>query len=321
MWIGVACGLAAGALWGMVFIVPVLLAAFSPLELAVGRYVAYGLIALAMAAPRLVPLLRKLDRSDLAAMVRQALAGNIVYYVFLALGVKLAGVPATSLIVGMLPVSVTLLGRNDHGAASLKDLAVPLLMIGGAVLCMNADVFMHAGPGAGSATVAGKVLGIVCATAALACWTYYALDNARFLKRNHHFTGAEWSMLYGLASGAIALVIGVVALALFGDQVTGAAAAASGRDWGRYVIVNVLLALGASVIGNHLWNVASRRVPVTLCGTLILSETLFAFLYGFIYQHRMPRALEALAIVLMVAGTIWSVRAHDAPAQPSPAAP
>jgi drug/metabolite transporter (DMT)-like permease len=309
MWSGIACGVAAGALWGMVFIVPVLLPAFSPVELAVGRYIAYGAIALGMAAPQLGRLLRKLDSSDLKAMVRQALTGNIVYYIFLALGVKLAGVPATSLIVGMLPVSVILLGRNDHGAARLRDMALPLLLIGGAVLCMNADVFSASASGGTSA--AGKGLGIACAAGALACWTYYALDNARFLKRNQHFTGAEWSMLYGLSSGAIALLIGAVAFVFVGGQITGAAGAASGRDWGHFAVVNLLLALGASVIGNHLWNVASRRVPVTLCGTLILSETMFAFLYGFIYQGRMPRMLEALAMVLMVGGTIWSVRAHD----------
>jgi len=312
MWTGVVCGLAAGALWGMVFIVPELLSAFSPLELAVGRYVAYGAIALGMVAPRLTHLLRRLDAADYFAMLRQALAGNLVYYVFLALGVKLAGVPATSLIVGMLPVSVTLLGRNDHGAARLKDLAIPLLLIGAAVLCMNADVFGAAGAGQGS--VGARLLGVVCAGGALACWTYYALDNARFLKQNHHVSGAEWSMLYGLSSGVLALMIGAVALAFFHADVLGAGAVASGRDWSRFALVNLLLALGASVIGNHLWNVASRRVPVTLCGTLILSETMFAFLYGFIYQQRMPRLLELLAIGLMLGGTVWSVRVHDEPA-------
>jgi drug/metabolite transporter (DMT)-like permease len=289
----------------MVFIVPEMLSAFSPLELAVGRYIAYGALALGMALPQLSRLLGKLDRADLAAMLRQALAGNIIYYMLLALGVKLAGVPATSLIIGMLPVSVTLLGRNDHGAASLRALAIPLTLIAAAVLCMNADVFSAAQTGRGS--VAARLGGIACAAGALACWSWYALDNARFLKQNHHFSGAEWSMLYGLASGVLALLVGAGAVAVDG------AIAAPGRDWGRFALVNLLLALGASVVGNYLWNVASRRVPVTLCGTLILSETMFAFLYGFVYQHRMPRPLEALAMVLMVAGTVWSVRVHEMP--------
>lgn len=318
MWTGVMSGLAAGALWGMVFLVPELLPAFSPLELAVGRYVAYGAIALGIALPQLKRLFSKLDASDYAAMFRQALSGNIIYYMFLAVGVTNAGVSATSLIVGMLPVSVTLLGRNDHGAARLKDLSIPLMMIGAAVLCMNVDVFGAAQ--AGGATSAEKALGIACAVGALACWTYYALDNARYLKRNDHISGAEWSLLYGISSGAIALVIGA---AWYGVKYVvadpAAAVAGEGRNWTYFIIANTLLALGASVIGNHLWNIASRRVPVTLCGTLILSETLFAFLYGFIYQHRMPRPFELLAITLMIAGTIWSVRVHDTDPTPVPA--
>lgn len=311
MWIGILCGLAAGAAWGMVFIVPELLPAFTSLELAVGRYIAYGAIAFGLAAPQLGKLFAKLKGEHYVAMVRQALSGNIIYYLFLAVGVKLAGVPATSLIVGMLPISVTLFGRNDQGAAPLRVLAWPLAIVGAAVIAMNADVFMHAKEQGGDPFV--TFLGVLCATGALFCWTYYALDNARFLKRHAEFSGAEWSQLYGLSSGVIALVIGIVAFVLYGDQVTGSAGAASGRDWTKFAIYNFLLALGASVIGNHLWNVASRRVPLTLCGTLILSETLFAFLYGFIYQQRLPRPLEIVAIVLMIAGTAWSVQVHHDP--------
>jgi drug/metabolite transporter (DMT)-like permease len=291
----------------MVFIVPELLPAFSSLELAVGRYIAYGAIAFGLAAPQLGRLFGKLTGAHYVAMVRQAMSGNIIYYLFLAVGVKLAGVPATSLIVGMLPISVTLFGRNDQGAAPLRALAWPLAMVGAAVIAMNADVFMHAKEQGGDPFV--TFLGVLCATGALFCWTYYALDNARFLKKHPEFSGA-------LSSGVISLVIAVVAFVLYGDQVTGAAGVASGRDWTKFVIANFLLALGASVIGNHLWNVASRRVPLTLCGTLILSETLFAFLYGFIYQQRLPRPLEVLAIVLMVAGTAWSVSVHHEPEPP-----
>lgn len=93
-------------------------------------------------------------------------------------------------------------------------------------------------------------------------------------------------------------------------DVAGAAVSASARDWTMFWTANGLLALGASVIGNQLWNVASRRVPVTLSGHLILFETLFALLYGFIYHQRFPRGLEVAAIVLLTTGALWSVRVH-----------
>ena len=308
MWTGVLCGLAAGAMWGMVFIVPELLPAFSPVELAVGRYFAYGAIALGLVLPRLRDLAARLERSDYAALLRHALTGNIVYYMLLALGVSLAGVAATSLIIGVLPIAVTLMGRKDHGALPLQRLAWPLLVVGAGIVCINIDVFSHAR--AVNADVKRTLLGVLSATGALLCWTWYAVDNTRYLKRNQHYSSAEWSALYGLASGLIALVIGAACLALWGGAITGAAGAASGRNWTLFWMINSLLALGASVVGNHLWNVASRRVAVTLSGQLLLFETLFALLYGFIYAHHFPRPLEIAAIALLITGVLWSVRVH-----------
>jgi drug/metabolite transporter (DMT)-like permease len=308
MWIGILCGLLAGAMWGMVFIVPEILAAFSPLELAVGRYIAYGTIAAALMLPRLPGLLRRLEHSDYAVLLRHALSGNILYYMLLALGVKLAGVAPTSLIIGLLPISVTLIGHRDHGAAPLRRMVLPLLTVAAGIACINIDLFAHAK--AAGAGLAPTLLGVLCAAGALLCWTWYAIDNARYLKRNPHFSSAEWSTLYGISSGLIALLIGLAAFALRHHDVTGAAAVASGRDWTKFWIANSLLALGASVIGNQLWNIASRSVPVTLSGQLILFETLFALLYGFIYQQRLPRVLEIAAIMLLTAGVLWSVRVH-----------
>ena len=46
---GVAYGVMAGALWGMVFLVPRVLPDFSPLLLSAGRYTMYGIVSLAAA--------------------------------------------------------------------------------------------------------------------------------------------------------------------------------------------------------------------------------------------------------------------------------
>jgi drug/metabolite transporter (DMT)-like permease len=137
MWQGVLCGLLAGAMWGLVFVAPAFLTAFTPLELACGRYIAYGLISAGLLFNRLPALLRRLDRADMLALLKHALAGNIVYYMLLAMGVKLAGVAATSLIIGVLPISVTLLGNKDHGSVPLRQLALPLLLVAAGIGCIN----------------------------------------------------------------------------------------------------------------------------------------------------------------------------------------
>ena len=314
---GVLCGLLAGALWGMVFIVPLWLAAYSPLELAVGRYVCYGAIALGLMLPRLPGLLRRIDRNDAGALLRHALAGNIVYYMLLAYGVALAGVAPTSLIIGLLPISVTLLGRNDHGAVPLGRLAWPLLLVAAGIACINVDAFHHADAGAAPAHI---LLGTLCAAAALVCWSWYAVDNTRYLKRHTHFSSAEWSALYGLTSGVLALLLGAAALLWrHGGDLALPLASEPGRNASVFWLSNAGLALGASVIANQLWNRACRRVPVTLSGQLILFETLFALLYGYLYKQQGPRPLEIAAITLLVAGVLWSVRVHAVHERPAPA--
>src|SRR6187401_3439542 len=120
---GVACGVAAGALWGMVFLAPNLAPGFSAAQLSAGRYLAYGVIALLLAATRWRQLVSQLKRGDWIALVWLGLAGNIVYYIFLAYAVRLAGAMAASFIVGLLPVVITIIGSRERGAVRLGTLA------------------------------------------------------------------------------------------------------------------------------------------------------------------------------------------------------
>jgi drug/metabolite transporter (DMT)-like permease len=43
---------------------------------------------------------------------------------------------------------------------------------------------------------------------------------------------------------------------------------------------------------------------------MILFETLFALLYAFIWEQRLPTGLEGAAIVLLVAGVLSCTAAH-----------
>ena len=61
MLIGTLCALAAGLMWGLVFISPLLLPDYPPALLSFGRYVAFGLIALPLAWA---------DRARLAQLAR-----------------------------------------------------------------------------------------------------------------------------------------------------------------------------------------------------------------------------------------------------------
>ncbi|CDY78812.1 FIG006442: Integral membrane protein [Caballeronia glathei] len=302
---GVVCGVMAGAIWGFIFLAPRLLPDFSPLLLSSGRYVMYGLVSLVVALPFAKKLAAKLTRADLVALVKLALVGNLLYYMLLATAVQMVGIAPSSLIVGILPVTVTLAGRRDHGAIDLRRLFWPLVLVIGGIVCINIDVFSDAG---GSATsVLTKLGGLACAAGALAAWTWYAVVNARYLQANTHFNGNEWSVLWGIVTGVLGALLWVLVLLLPSGTVQ---AAVSTERWQMFWAVSLALAVGGSWLGNTLWNAAAKRLPLTLSGQMIAFETLFALLYAFVYDARLPRLPEILAIVLLLAGVSWSVRQH-----------
>lgn len=295
-WLGVACGVGAGALWGSVFVAPKLAADFTPLQLSAGRYLAYGLIALPLLWPRRRRL-AGLGGAEWRALGYLSLLGNIVYYLLLARAVQSGGVAMTSLVIGFLPVAVTLIGSRDRGAVPLRAL-LPSLGFGAAGIVLIGWDAIVAG-GASRATP----LGFLCAVGALASWTAYAVLNARWLMRLEAVSAHDWSLLTGVVTGAQAVVLAAAALVLgAGDH--------AAADWLRFAAVVGFVAVFASIVGNALWNRASRLLPLTLSGQMILFETLFALLYGFVWEGRGPTATEAAAMVCVAASVLACVRAH-----------
>ncbi len=307
---GVASGMGAGALWGLVFLVPQLLPDFSPAQQAVARYLAYGLLALALLAPRWGKATAGLGAVQWRALLWLSVLGNLLYFVLLASAVHAAGSAATALIVGLVPVVVTVAGaRGGHGyGPRLAALAGPCLLSVLGMALVAADAVL-AGRGL-AADPAGRVLGLLCAGGALLCWSAYSIGNAHWLARLPRVSSRDWSLLTGVATGGLALLLAPAALVL--DRTAHGAG-----DWLRLLGLSAGLALLASAIGNALWNAASRRLPLSLSGQMIVFETLFALLYGFAWERRLPGALEGAAIACLLAGVLWCTALHapaDAPA-------
>lgn len=312
---GIVFGVLSGAAWGAVFLVPALLPQFSPLLLASGRYLLYGAVSLLLVGRALPRLWRRLEKGELRLLVELALTGNLIYYVLLAAAVQMAGVASTSLIIGATPVVITLLGRRDAGAVSLRRLVVPLGMVLAGVACINLDVLLSAH--AQARPLGGRVLGMALAVGAVLSWAWYAARNARFLQSQSRFDGNQWSLLWGMVTGALGGLVWLAVLALPGDAFLPGADTTS-ADWTRFWALNLFLAIACSWFGNWMWNAAARRLPLTLSGQMLVFETLFALLYGFTWAQRWPTILELVAVGLLVAGVVMSARRH---AQPPGAAP
>ena len=100
------------------------------------------------------------------------------------------------------------------------------------------------------------LIGLAGALLALSMWTAYAVWNARRLAATPRFNSHEWSLLTGVATGLLSLVLVIPAFLLGGEAHAPAA-------WGGFWAVGFAVAIGASVIGNGLWNAASRLLPLS----------------------------------------------------------
>src|SRR5690349_2474613 len=122
-------------LWGLAFLMPVLLAKFDPMVITVGRYLCYGLVSLVMVA-----VTRNRLRYPMAiwrSAVLFALAGHIGYYFILVQGIALVGAPVVTIIIGTLPVTVALYGNMRHRDYPYRRLAPSLLLIGCGLVAVN----------------------------------------------------------------------------------------------------------------------------------------------------------------------------------------
>jgi len=300
---GIVFAILAGAIWGGVIIGPSLLPEFNAVLISSVRFSLYGLISLLLALPIASSLLARLTRNDVFVLLRLSLTGNVLNYALLGASVQLSGVTAAALINGMMPVAITFLGRGDPGSLPLSKLKLPLLLVFLGIVSVSLE---HSGAPAASTSLSSRLLGLACGFSAVVCWSWYATRNARYLKQSH-FNSSEWSTLVGIVTGIVAVVFGIAALLLFPNLVP---TQVESSRWMALLWVCLFLALCGSWLANGLWNACSRRMATSLSGQMIVFETLFACVYGFLFSQRVPGLMEVISIVLLVVGVVWAAKRH-----------
>lgn len=205
MVVGILAGLAAGALWGLVFVAPALAPGLAAVDLAAGRFASYGLTALVVTlfarGKQRWPTLRQLG-----AALGLSVLGFSGYYLLLVLSIRDAGVEVPTLIIGTIPLWVMLLGKPGHlrWGSLLPGL---LLTITGVLLMMGTER-----AGATERATQGWVYwrGIGFALLSMLCWTAFAVLNSAWLKHHHEVNVTDWTNWLGVASGLGAIALWLV---------------------------------------------------------------------------------------------------------------
>ena len=316
---GTIYALAAGLMWGLVFIAPLLLPAYPAALLSFARYLAFGLIALPLAwfdRRRLA----ELQRADWLEALKLGAIGNLLYYLFLAAAIQRAGGPLPAMVIGMLPVVIALVSnRRDSqrdGWLPWRRLLPSLaLMVAGIAFVNHVELQqLRAERGA---DVGRYAVGALLALGALACWTWYPIRNADWLRAHADRSPSTWATAQGLATLPLA------ALGFGGFWLWNAAfrdssfAMPLGPSPGLFLGLMFALGFFASWLGTLCWNEASQRLPTTLAGQLIVFETLAALAYALMLRGRAPELLSLIGVGLLVAGVVWALGARPAVVAPT----
>lgn len=302
MWSGIVLVVSASALWATVVLSPLLLPDNSALQITYGRYIVLGILSTVLIL--LTPKHRwiRLTREHLLLLGKLALFGNIGYFALLVLGIRLWGVTATALILGLLPVTIAIAGRKTGEGPSLAQLAWPLAVLCGGVVLMNTAAFNgRTGVSASSAS-----LGLISTVAALVSWTWYAVANSRFLLATPGIDSLTWSSYCGVVNGLFGVALwSFDCLWLQRDS---SVTTVNLHFWS----ISALLTVSGSWLAVMLWNLAARRLSVSAAGQLLVCETLFAVMYGALWHGALPAPMELVAGGAMLAGVIWSMAVYRA---------
>lgn len=308
---GLLCAMAAGSLWGLVFIAPLFLPDYPAPLLAFGRYVAFGLIALLLAIPDYAAM-RQLQRADWWYAFRLALVGNITFYLLLTSAVQLAGAPLPTLIAsGALPVVIAVVSnlRNKRQHLPWLQLLPSLVLIVAGIALVNQheiEALQHSA----QRSMNGYIQGVGLAIGAMICWTWYPIRNADWLRAHPACPPRVWATAQGLVSLPIA-VIGYLGICWWMQGHMPHIPMPLGPRPATFLAVLGVVGLLGSWLGTLCWNAACQRLPTSLVGQLIVFETVAALGYAYALRHSWPPLATFAGIGLLLIGVLWAVRANS----------
>ena len=317
MLIGTLFALAAGLMWGLVFVSPLMLPEYPAVLQSVGRYLAFGLIALPLAWLDRARL-ALLARADWLEALKLAAVGNLIYYVFLAAAIQRAGGPLPTMIIGTLPVVIAICANlrdtQRDGHLPWLQMLPSLLLIAAGVSLVNQVELEHLRSDR-QADVQRYATGALLALGAVACWTWYPIRNADWLRAHPDRPPGTWATAQGVATLPLALA----GYALWwgwsawrGDTTmmtpVGAVSLPLGPRPLAFLGLMFTIGLFASWLGTLCWNEASQRLPTAVVGQLIVFETLSALAYAFMLRGAMPQGATLVGAALLVLGVMWALR-------------
>lgn len=302
MFKGIAFALAACLIWGLIFIVPQFMEGFTSIEVAMGRYLFYGIVSFLLFLRMRLKGIGIYPLSIWKKSFLYSLIFAVGYYPCVVLGLRYSTPPICALIMGIGPITIALYGNWKEKDCSPKSLIFPSIFIFMGLLLINAPALKQ------TTAPSTYFIGLAACFCALITWSWYVVANARFLKDNKEVKSSDWATLNGVST-LLCVLVGLVVAACFSTEALQLNKYETlTPQLTKFLIGSSILGVICSWVGIFLWNRATLYLPVSLAGQLTIFETIFGLLFIYLLEQRLPPVLEWIGIALFLAAIAYGIR-------------
>ena len=313
LFINILLGISVNFIWGLAFLIPYITkSTIDPILLTTGRYGVYGLLSIVLMMTLSRSLLKTLCFKDWLWAVVFALAGNVGYYIFLIFSIRVSDITTATLIIGITPVAFAIFGNIQQNEFSFRRLFIPLMLISVGLISLH---WRRLSVSQGVDEGENIFLGILFALFSLILWTWYGVQNAKYLKQKQAcqnsfpLKDSDWSIAIGVCTfGIMILVLFIFSIFGIWDPFAIVKVFETVQSAVFYIGVSLVLGIFVSYYATVLWNRLSRQLPVSLLGQLLVFETISSLLYAAIVDKAIPPIYEILSICIILLGIVFGVR-------------
>jgi drug/metabolite transporter (DMT)-like permease len=299
MFRGIAFAIGACFIWGLIFVVPQFMNGFSTIEIALGRYLFYGVISTLIFCKLRIQGKCKHSLTIWKKAIGFSLISTMGYYICVVLALRYSTPTICALVLGFSPIAIAFYGNWKQREVTFRSLVIPSVFTLLGLVIINIPHFEK------NAYISSYVLGLVFSFLALLAWSWYVVANSKFLKKYPEVSSFDWSTMIGVSTMYWVIAFTIFLSLFFKNQLQITTYFTFSLDLKRFLIGSAILGILCSWVGAFLWNKASLYLPVSLAGQLTVFETIFGVLFSYIIVRQLPSILETLGVLIFLIAIIY----------------
>lgn len=271
---------------------------FSAIEVALGRYLVYGIISLFI-------FFKSRCRHPKPIWIKAlyfSLISTIGYYSFVVLALRYSSPAICALILGISPITIAYYSNMQRKETSYRGLILPSFLILVGLVLINVPHFLN------NPAPSQFVIGLIFSFLALFAWSWYVVANAQFLKNHPKVRSSDWSTMIGVVTLFWVVLFAVLLKIFFSQQLQMEKYFVLNEELIRFILGSCILGILCSWVGSFLWNRASIHLPTPLAGQLTIFETIFGVIFVYLVDWKLPSILEVVGIVILLVAIVYGIK-------------